>query len=164
MLIFEVKLTTFLASFHIGILMHQYGIRKDALYQLLKASTFNWCRLLLCLCRKLFAVFNRLTSEDRNTMLIVDDSAYDRSISKRVELLSPYLGPQQRSLSEGFSNAHSLLVWLRQLHAAGFFTALFQWCQQAIMLKPKTIGQKLLRKSAAKEATIKATAHLEFMI
>ena len=60
---------------------------KDAAYQLLKGSTFNWRRLLLCLARKLFGVFNRLTSPDRESVLIIDDSTYDRSRSKWVELL-----------------------------------------------------------------------------
>ena len=33
---------------------------KDAAYQLLKGTTYNWRRLLLCLGRRLFAFFDRL--------------------------------------------------------------------------------------------------------
>ena len=55
--------------------------------ELLKGTTYNWRRLLLCLGRRLFAFFDRLTSEDRETVLIIDDSPYDRSRSKMVELL-----------------------------------------------------------------------------
>ncbi len=61
---------------------------KDAAYDLLKGATYNWRRLLLSLGCRLFVIFNRLTSADRESVLIVDDSPYDRSRSKKVELLS----------------------------------------------------------------------------
>jgi hypothetical protein len=38
--------------------------------------------------KKLFAIIDSLTSEDREAVLIIDDSPYDRSRSKWVELLS----------------------------------------------------------------------------
>ncbi|MDD3950872.1 MAG: hypothetical protein PHW59_07070 [Desulfobacterales bacterium] len=61
---------------------------KDAAYELLKGKTYNWRRLLLSLGRRLFAMFSRLTSDKRESVLIIDDSPYDRSRSKWVELLS----------------------------------------------------------------------------
>ena len=61
---------------------------KDAAYQILKGSTYNWRRLMLILAARLFTVFDRLTDEERESVLIIDDSPYDRSRSKTVELLS----------------------------------------------------------------------------
>jgi hypothetical protein len=60
---------------------------KDAAYQLLKGTTYNRRRLILRLGQRLHSFFNRLTDEDRETVLIIDDSSYDRSRSKLVELL-----------------------------------------------------------------------------
>jgi hypothetical protein len=37
--------------------------------------------------KRLFSFFDPLTNDDRESVLIVDDSTYDRSRSKRVELL-----------------------------------------------------------------------------
>jgi len=61
---------------------------KDAAYEVLKGSRSNWRRLLLIIGMKLYHFFNRLTDETRESVLIVDDSPYDRSRSKSVELLS----------------------------------------------------------------------------
>lgn len=61
---------------------------KDAAYDVLKGCQSNWRKLLLSIGTKLYVFLNRLTDEDRESVLIVDDSPYDRSRSKAVELLS----------------------------------------------------------------------------
>lgn len=61
---------------------------KDAAYDLLKGCKSNWRRLLLTIGIKIYSFLNRLTDEARESVLIVDDSPYDRSRSKSVELLS----------------------------------------------------------------------------
>ena len=61
---------------------------KDAAYELLKGQTYNWRRLLLSLGLRLFGVFNRLTSDERASVLIIDDSQDNRSRFKWVELLA----------------------------------------------------------------------------
>jgi len=61
---------------------------KDAAYDVLKGCQSNWRKLLLGIGTKLYGFLNRLTDEDRESVLIVDDSPYDRSRSKAVELLS----------------------------------------------------------------------------
>ena len=61
---------------------------KDAAYDLLKGSRSNWRRFLLTLSIRLYRFFNRLTRGERESVLIIDDSTYDRFRSKRVELLS----------------------------------------------------------------------------
>jgi len=60
---------------------------KDAAYQVLKCSRYNWRNIVLTLAVKLHGFFNCLTSDDRQSVLIIDDSTYDRSRSKLVELL-----------------------------------------------------------------------------
>jgi len=61
---------------------------KDAAYDVLKGCKSNWRKLLLGISTKLYSFLNPLTDEDRESVLIVDDSPYDRSRSKAVELLS----------------------------------------------------------------------------
>ncbi len=61
---------------------------KDAAYDFLKGCNSNWRRLLLTIGIKIYSFLNRLTDETRESFLIVDDSPYDRSRSKSVELLS----------------------------------------------------------------------------
>jgi hypothetical protein len=76
-------------NFFRGIVLNEdVGFKKDAAYKLLRGTNFNWRRLLLCLGLKLFKLFDRLTSDQRESVLIIDDSPYDRSRSKWVELLS----------------------------------------------------------------------------
>ena len=48
-----------------------FGI--DAAYQLLKATTFNWRRLLLCLGQRLFRVFNRLTNNENLDLVLTEN-------------------------------------------------------------------------------------------
>jgi hypothetical protein len=61
---------------------------KDAAYDLMKSPTHNWRRVLLALAAKLVSFFSPLTCEEREKVLIIDDSPYDRSRSKKVELLA----------------------------------------------------------------------------
>ena len=76
-------------NFFRGIVINdQSNIGKDAAYDLLRACTYNWRRFLLTLGVRLHGIFNRLTSDQRESVLIIDDSPYDRSRSKKVELLS----------------------------------------------------------------------------
>nr|WP_245799221.1 transposase [Virgibacillus siamensis] len=62
---------------------------KDAVYELLERSTYNWRKLLVSVSSHLIEKYIRpLTSKDRDRVLILDDSTYDRNRSKAVELLS----------------------------------------------------------------------------
>ena len=63
-------------------------IGKDAVYRFMSSSKNNWRRFLLLLASQQIRTISALTSNDRKAVLIVDDSLYDRSRSKCVELLS----------------------------------------------------------------------------
>jgi hypothetical protein len=61
---------------------------KDAVYRFLNQSTFNWRRFLLLLSSFTIRKVNRLTSNKRPKVFIIDDSSYDRNRSKKMELLA----------------------------------------------------------------------------
>lgn len=61
---------------------------KDAVYRFLNQATFNWRRFLLALSASTIQKVKPLTNEKRPKVWIVDDSAYDRNRSKKVELLA----------------------------------------------------------------------------
>ena len=62
--------------------------RKDAAYEFLKNPKYNWRKFLLGLVTVVVRFMDVLTSEQREKVLIIDDSIYDRSRSKVVELLA----------------------------------------------------------------------------
>ena len=64
------------------------GFRKDAGYEFLKNPRYNWRKFLLSLVTVVVRFMDVLTSEQREKVLIIDDSLYDRSRSKVVELLA----------------------------------------------------------------------------
>ena len=68
----------------------QIGMRfqKDAAYEFLKNPRYNWRKFLLGLVTVAVRFMDVLTTEQREKVLIIDDSTYDRSRSKVVELLA----------------------------------------------------------------------------
>jgi hypothetical protein len=137
---------------------------KDAAYQLLKGETYNWRRLLLSLGRRVFGVFNRLTSDERESVLIIDDSPYDRSRSKWVELLSNVWDHSTGRFLKGFRML--TICWSDGTSCLPMDFALLS---SADAKKRLCDSQKILDKRSCayqrrKEATEKATAHLEAMV
>ena len=137
---------------------------KDAAYQLLKGATYNWRRLLLSLGRRVFGVFNRLTSDERESVLIIDDSPYDRSRSKWVELLSNVWDHSTGRFLKGFRML--TICWSDGTSCLPMDFALLS---SADAKKRLCDSQKILDKRSCayqrrKEATEKATAHLEAMV
>jgi len=61
---------------------------KDAAYDLLKGSRYNWRKFLLQFSCMVIGYITSLTDDDREKVLIIDESTYDRSRSKGVELLA----------------------------------------------------------------------------
>jgi hypothetical protein len=65
------------------------SLKKDTAYRFLNSSRYNWRRFLLLLSSSAIKNFIApLTSKNRAKVLIVDDSYYGRSRSKKVELLA----------------------------------------------------------------------------
>jgi len=63
-------------------------ISKDAIYSFLRSSRFSWRRFLLALGFQSYEMIDELTSEERESVLIFDDSTISRPRSKNVELLA----------------------------------------------------------------------------
>jgi len=78
------------------------AFKKDAAYNLLKGPRYNWRRLLLLLAARIVCVFDLLTDKDRKKVLVIDDSTYDRSHSKFVELLARVFDHCDKRFLKGF--------------------------------------------------------------
>lgn len=90
-------------NFYQGIVLNaQVGFQKDVAYDLLENPRYNWRRFLLKLAVKIVTVLDLLTSEDREKVLVVDDSDYDRGRSKAVELLARIFDHNSRKYLNGF--------------------------------------------------------------
>lgn len=137
---------------------------KDAAYQLLKGTTYNWRRLLLFLGQRLFAFFNRLTSEDRETVLIIDDSPYDRSRSKMVELLCRVWDHSTRRYLKGFRML--TICWSDGVSCLPLDFSLLSAADAKKRLcdSRKVLDKRCCAHQRRKEATVKATGHLETMV
>ena len=137
---------------------------KDAAYDLLKGTTYNWRRLLIDLGVRLFAFFDRLTSEDRETVLIIDDSPYDRSRSKKVELLSRFWDHCARRYLKGFRML--TICWSDGVSCLPLDFSLLSSADAKNRLceSQKPLDQRCCAFKRRKEATVKATEHLEAMI
>jgi hypothetical protein len=81
---------------------NRQAFKKDAAYGLLKGPRYNWRRLLLLLAAKVVCVLALLTDKERKKVLIIDDSTYDRSHSKFVELLARVFDHCDRRYLKGF--------------------------------------------------------------
>jgi len=75
---------------------------KDAAYDLLKGAKYNWRNLLLLLSVKISITIDALTDENREKVIIIDDSPYDKSRSKMVELLSKVFDHCTKRYLKGF--------------------------------------------------------------
>lgn len=78
------------------------SFKKNTAYRFLNSSSYNWSKLLLLLVTAIIHGINQLTSDDRVTVLIVDDSLYNRSRSKKVELLSRVFDHTTHKFIKGF--------------------------------------------------------------
>ena len=90
-------------NFYRGIVLNELlGFQKDVAYDLLENPRYNWRRFLLKLTMKIITVLELLTSEEREKVLIVDDSDYDRARSKKVELLAKIFDHNSGRYLKGF--------------------------------------------------------------
>ena len=137
---------------------------KDAAYQLLKGTTYNWRRLLLRLGQRLHGFFNRLTDEDRETVLIIDDSSYDRSRSKMVELLSRVYDHATGRFMKGFRML--TICWSDGISCLPIDFSLLSStdAKKRLCGSQKVMDKRCCAHQRRKEAVTKATEHLEIMV
>jgi len=77
-------------------------IGKDAVYNFLNAPKYNWRRFTLMLSNKIYILIRNLLDDSSEEVLIFDDSPYDRSRSKKVELLSRVFDHNTNTYIKGF--------------------------------------------------------------
>ena len=78
------------------------GFGKDTVYRFLNSPRHNWRRFLLLLSASVIQRISRLTSDNRVDVLIVDDSLFSRSRSKKVELLARVYDHVSHKFVRGF--------------------------------------------------------------
>jgi hypothetical protein len=137
---------------------------KDAAYELLKGESYNWRRFLLALGQRLFGVFNRLTSDERESVLIIDDSPYDRSRSKWVELLARIWDHTTGRFLKGFRML--TICWSDGTSCLPMDFALLSSAdaEKRLCGSQKVLDKRCCAYQRRKEATEKAAAHLETMV
>ena len=137
---------------------------KDAAYDLLKGCTSNWRRLLLLLGARLYGFFNRLTDETRDSVLIVDDSPYDRSRSKKVELLSRVRDHSSGRYLKGFRML--TVCWSDGVSCLPMDFALLSSADanKRLCESYKSMDKRCCAWQRRKEATVKATENLKTMV
>lgn len=152
-------------NFFRGIVINnELSFGKDAAYDLLKGETYNWRRLLLVLGYQIFRVFNRLTNDERESVIIIDDSPYDRSRSKLVELLSIVHDHSTGRFLKGFRML--TLCWSDGASCLPLDFALLSSTKpkKRVCNETKDVDKRCCAYKRRKEATEKATSHLAAMV
>jgi len=75
---------------------------KNTAYRFLNEGSYNWEKLLQLLSSKLVKYLTKMTSDDRTSVLIVDDSLYSRNRSKKVELMASVYDHVEHRYMKGF--------------------------------------------------------------
>lgn len=140
------------------------GFKKDAAYDFLKRPTHNWRKFLLSLAVRVIQFFNTLTDEKRERVLIFDDSTYDRSRSKVVELLAWIFDHNSGRRLKGFK-----MLTLGWSDGVNFLPLDFVLCSSAKASKriqgiKKEIDKRTCGYKRRQEAMLKVTEHLEKMV
>lgn len=152
-------------NFYRGIVINKEStVGKDAAYDILKGTRYNWRRLLLILGGRLHSFFNRLTDEERESVLIIDDSTYDRSRSKKVELISRVKDHTTGRFVKGFRML--TICWSDGVSSLPLDFALLSSVKKSNRLheSQKQLDKRCCAYRRRQEATIKSTELLEPML
>ena len=140
------------------------GFRKDAAYEFLKNPRYNWRKFLLSLVTVVVRFMDVLTSEQPEKVLIIDDSLYDRSRSKVVELLAWVHDHNAGRSLKGFK-----ILTLGWSDGVSFLPLDFTLCSSAKAGKrlqgvSKEVDKRCCGYKRRMEAMTKSTRHLETMV
>lgn len=78
------------------------GKSKNTVYRFLNSKIYNWGKLLYIVALNVISFLLPLTSEQRENVLIVDDTLYSRSRSKKVDMLSRVYDHNTNKYVKGF--------------------------------------------------------------
>lgn len=139
-------------------------IGKDAVYNFLNSPVYNWRRFTLLLSIKVYMLIQNLLDDSSEEVLVFDDSPYDRSRSKKVELLSKVFDHAANKYIKGFRML--TLGWSDGNSFLGLDFALLsskekknRYTEIAKSLDKRTCGYK-----RRKEAMTKSTQLMEPML
>lgn len=140
------------------------GFGKDAAYDFLKNPKHNWRKFMLALAAIAVRVIDVLTSKEREKVLIFDDSTYDRSRSKAVELLAWIYDHNIGRNLKGFK-----LLTLGWSDGNSFLPLDFVLCSSTNEKKRlqginKEMDKRCCGYKRRIEAMAKSTGHLEAMV
>ena len=76
--------------------------KKNTAYRFINEGKFNWEKLVFSVAEKIVAYFSLMTSEDRASALVIDDSLLTRDRSKNVELFSRVFDHTTHKYRKGF--------------------------------------------------------------
>jgi len=143
---------------------HSLGFKKDADYEFLKSLKHNWRKFMLALVATVVRFIDVLTSEEREKVLIFDDSTSDRSRSKVVELLAWIYDHNTGRSLKGFK-----LLTLGWSDGNSFLPLDFVLCSPAKAEKrlqgiKKELDKRTCGYKRRLEAVTKSTEHLETMV
>ena len=142
----------------------ELGFAKDAAYEFLKNPRYNWRKLLLDLVTVVVRFMEVLTSEAREKVLVIDDSTYDRSRSRMVELLAWVHDHTGNRSIKGFR-----LLTLGWSDGVSFLPLDFILCSSTKASKRlqgirKELDKRCCGYKRRMEAMVKSTEHLEAMV
>ena len=78
------------------------GGSRDAIYRLMRSSYINWPAFILAVASKVCIWVKSLTSDNRLTALILDDTLYHRPFSKKMELAARVFDHTDKKYKRGF--------------------------------------------------------------
>lgn len=82
---------------------HNESFAKDTVYRFLNSTSINWMSFTSLLSAKIAtSSINKLTDEERVNVLIIDDTMFERSSSKKVELLCKVYDHAKNKYKSGF--------------------------------------------------------------
>ena len=76
--------------------------KKNTAYRFINEGKFNWEKLVFSVAEKIVAYFSLMTSKDRASALVIDDSLLTRDRSKNVELFSRVFDHTTHKYRKGF--------------------------------------------------------------
>ena len=152
-------------NFYRGIVTNtKLPFKKNAAYDLLKNPRHNWRKFMMTLAVQVCNFFSMLTNEEREKVLIFDDSTYDRSRSKVVELLAWIFDHNSGTRLKGFK-----LLTLGWSDGVSFLPLDFILCsstkaQTRVQGIKKDLDKRTCGYKRRMEAITKSTAHLESLV
>jgi len=138
--------------------------RKNAAYELLKNPRYNWRKLLLTLATQVAGFYSQLTKGTREKVLIFDDSTFDRSRSKTVELLAWIFDHNSGRSMKGFKLL--TLGWSDGFSFLPLDFILFSSAKKDKRIQDikKVLDKRTCGYKRRQEATTKSTELLEAMV